>query len=60
MQGADVGLDPGTWGSRPELKADVQPLSHPGVPNASFLYFFGYAFMSVFAKNSKTNKKQKP
>ena len=29
----DAGLDPGTLGSRPELKADSQPLSHPGVPN---------------------------
>ena len=28
----DVGLDPGTPRSRPELKADAQPLSHPGVP----------------------------
>ena len=28
----DVGLDPGTLGSRSELKADAQPLSHPGVP----------------------------
>ena len=28
----DVGLDPGTPGSHPGLKADVQPLSHPGVP----------------------------
>ena len=27
----DVGLDPGTPGSRPEPKADTQPLSHPGV-----------------------------
>ena len=26
----DVGLDPGTPGSRPEPKADAQPLSHPG------------------------------
>ena len=25
-------LDPRTRGSRPELKADAQPLSHPGVP----------------------------
>ena len=28
----DVGLDAGTLGSRPGLKADAQPLSHPGVP----------------------------
>ena len=28
-----VGLDPGTPGSCPELKADAQPLSHPGVPS---------------------------
>ena len=27
-----MGLDPGTAGSHPELKADAQPLSHPGVP----------------------------
>ena len=26
----DEGLDPGTLGSRPELKADAQPLSPPG------------------------------
>ena len=28
----DVGLDPGTPGSCPGPRADVQPLSHPGVP----------------------------
>ena len=28
----DVGFDPGTLRSRPEAKADAQPLSHPGVP----------------------------
>ena len=28
----DVGLDPGTPGSRPESKADPKPLSHPGCP----------------------------
>ena len=27
----DVGLDLGTLGSHPELKADTQPLSHPGI-----------------------------
>ena len=28
----DVGLDPGTLGSRPETKAGDQPLSHPAPP----------------------------
>ena len=28
----EVGLDPRTPGSRPELKADAQPLSHQGAP----------------------------
>ena len=28
----DVGLDPRTLRSCPELKADTQPLSHPTVP----------------------------
>ena len=28
----NVGLDPGTLGSCPELKADAQLLNHPGVP----------------------------
>ena len=32
MQEPDVGLDPRTPGSCPELKADAQLLSHPGVP----------------------------
>ena len=30
----DAGHDPSTPGSRPELKADAQLLSHPGVPRA--------------------------
>ena len=29
----EVGLDLGTPGSHPELKAGAQPLSHPGVPH---------------------------
>ena len=29
----DVGLDPGTLGSYPEPKAEVQLLSHPGLTN---------------------------
>ena len=28
----DAGLDPVTLGSSHKLKADVQPLSHPGIP----------------------------
>ena len=28
----DVGLDPGTPGSRPVPKAGTKPLSHPGIP----------------------------
>ena len=28
----DVGLDPRTLGSHPELKADAQPLNHSGIP----------------------------
>ena len=34
MQEPDVGLDPRTPGSQPELKADSQSLSHPGTPNS--------------------------
>ena len=35
----DVGLDPTTPGSRPEPKADAQPLSHRVAPSApDFLY----------------------
>ena len=32
-----MGLDPGTPGSRPEPKADAQPLSHPGIPRERIL-----------------------
>ena len=31
-QEPDVGLDPGTPGSRPGPKADAKPLSHPEIP----------------------------
>ena len=31
--GPDVGLGPGTPGSRPGLKAGAKPLSHPGIPD---------------------------
>ena len=32
----DVGFNPRTPGSHPGLKADAQPLSHPGVPRHIF------------------------
>ena len=37
LQGPDVGLDPGSPGSHPELKADAQLLNHSGVPGHYFL-----------------------
>ena len=30
----DVGLNPGSPGSGPGLKADAKPLSHPGCPGS--------------------------
>ena len=32
----NVGLNPRTPGSRPEPKANSQPLSHPGIPEVGF------------------------
>ena len=37
LEEPDVGLDLGTPGSRPESKADTQPLSHPSAPLSVFL-----------------------
>ena len=34
---SDVGLDPGSPGPRPGLKADAQPLNHPGVPEKTYI-----------------------
>ena len=57
LQEPDMGLDPGPPGSCPEPKADVQPLSHPGIPKFavvlnfmtkivhSYLVEFGYPFV---------------
>ena len=37
----DVGLEPGTPGSHPELKADTSLLSHPGTPYLRhFIFIF--------------------
>ena len=44
----DVGFDPRSPGSRPEPKADAQPLSHPGVPVCGFFlfsFFLNYLFI---------------
>ena len=41
MQGPDAGLDLRTLGSQPELKADAQPLGHPGAPPLVFLKVSG-------------------
>ena len=32
-QEPDVGLDPGSPGSRPRPKAGTKPLCHPGIPH---------------------------
>ena len=33
----DVGLNPGSLGSRPGPKAGAKPLRHPGIPGEEFL-----------------------
>ena len=43
----DVGLDPRTLGSHPELKTDAQPLNLPGIPHAAF---YTYEHFSSFYK----------
>ena len=46
----DVGLDPGTPGSRPGPKVDAKPLGHPGIPKCFyFLEMFIY-----FRENEKS------
>ena len=42
-----VRLDPRTPGSRPEPKADAQPLSHPGIPRSDVLRF-SFLFKDLF------------
>ncbi len=38
-QEPDVGLDPGSPGSRPGPKAGAKPLRHPGIPSHFFLLY---------------------
>ena len=54
MQGARCGLDPGTPGSCPGLKAGAQPLSHPGVPVIHFKLtcMYGLRYEVEFVINS--------
>ena len=40
LWGALCGLDPKTPGSRPEPKADAQPLGHTGIPDPVFKIVF--------------------
>ena len=43
----EVGLDPGSPGSRPEPKAGAKPLSHPGCPwNTHFLHK-SFSFLTI-------------
>ena len=55
-RGPDVGLDPGTSGSRPGPKAGAKPLSHPGIPILLFFFFkdFIYLFMRDTEREAET------
>ena len=46
MQEPDVGLDPGSPGSGPGLKA-AKPLSYPGCPTPLFYTEAGYYFIVI-------------
>ena len=48
----DMGLNPRTPGSRPELKADAQLLSHAGIPPAAILRGNGWTIGRI-RKTSK-------
>ena len=41
----DAGLDSGSPGSGPGLKADAQPLGHPGCPKMTFLESTGVSVL---------------
>ena len=41
----DVGLDPGSPGSRPGPKAGAKPLGHPGIPTFSSFIHFEFIFV---------------
>ena len=52
----DAGFDPGTPGSCPEPKTDAQPLSHPGVPCASFKKKFYYDLSELYFPRDRFTK----
>ena len=52
-QGPDVGLDPTTPGSRPEPKADAQPLCHPRAPGNLIL---STLLLTLFSSSETTTK----
>ena len=47
-------LDPGTPGSRPEPKADPQPLSHPGTAHRKL--FLKKDFIYLFMRNTERGR----
>ena len=49
----DVGLDPGTPGSRPGLKAGVQLLSNPGIPK---VIIYKQSTMTDFQHSEKLDR----
>ena len=53
----DVGLNPRIPGSRPEPKADAQPLSHPGISPPFFFKDFIYCMVSNKGLKCKKQKK---
>ena len=52
----DVGLDPRSPGSHPELKAGAKPLSHPGIPKMLFLKRFYLFFMRDTQRGRDTGR----
>ena len=52
----DVGFDPRTPGSRPDPKADAQPLSHPGVPLGFFFFFKENFYYEKFQTSTKAER----
>ena len=56
-----VGLDPGSPGSRPKLKADTQPLGHPSVPTITIFIHHnsGHCNSIQCTKARKGNKTHK-